>query len=67
MVAEVANLSLSAGRSISRLTSAERELYGDIVSYRLGPSVRLEQERISFTWLKEQPREHGFGGVVRPT
>jgi hypothetical protein len=44
--------------SVTRLTAAERELYRDLVEDRLGTCVRLEQERISFAWVKEMLREH---------
>ena len=38
---------------LSRLTSAERELYDDLRLNRLGERVRLEQERISYGWLQQ--------------
>jgi hypothetical protein len=41
---------------LTRLTSGELELYRDLVSDRLGPKVRLEQERISFAWIKQRLR-----------
>ncbi|MBX3215715.1 MAG: hypothetical protein KF850_26995 [Labilithrix sp.] len=47
--------------ALSRLTSAELELYDDLVADRLGPKVRLEQERISFAWVKKRLREHFAG------
>jgi hypothetical protein len=34
--------------TLDRLTEAEAALYADLVSATYGPSVRLEQERISF-------------------
>ena len=37
---------------LSRLTAEERELYDDLRYDRLGPSVRLEQERIAFSWVR---------------
>lgn len=37
---------------LDRLTPAEAELYADLRFDRLGRSVRLEQERISFSWLR---------------
>lgn len=43
--------------NLTRLTLAEFELYQDLVSGRFGPSVRLEQERVSFAWVKERLRE----------
>lgn len=36
----------------SHLKLDERALYDDLVEGRLGPSVRLEQERIGFRWLE---------------
>ncbi len=35
---------------VSRLTESERALFEDLVLDRIGPRVRLEQERISFGW-----------------
>lgn len=35
-------------RDLNRLTSAERDLYDDLRDNRIGPKVRLEQERIRF-------------------
>jgi len=37
--------------SLERLTPAEAEVYANLRFDRLGRSVRLEQERIPFTWL----------------
>ncbi|MGO8693294.1 MAG: DUF3322 domain-containing protein [Rectinemataceae bacterium] len=37
---------------LGRLRSGERELYDDLRADRLGPSLRLEQERIGFAWLE---------------
>jgi len=36
-----------------RLTTVERELYDDLRFNRLGERVRLEQERISYGWLRQ--------------
>jgi hypothetical protein len=36
-----------------RLTSIERALYDDLRYQRLGERVRLEQERISYGWLRQ--------------
>ena len=36
----------------SHLKPDERALYDDLLEDRLGPSVRLEQERIGFGWLE---------------
>jgi hypothetical protein len=37
-----------ARKDLARLTASERELYQDLLTDRLGPRVRLEQERIAF-------------------
>jgi hypothetical protein len=37
---------------LDRLTPKEAALYADLRYDRLGRSVRLEQERISFGWLQ---------------
>ncbi len=39
-----------ATSSLMRLTPAELDLYTDLVTDRLGPRVRLEQERVDWTW-----------------
>jgi len=39
--------------SLSRLTVSEQAVYDDLRQDRLGEQVRLEQERISFGWLKQ--------------
>lgn len=39
---------------LERLTSSEAELYSDLVSDALGEAVRLEQERIDWTWVQER-------------
>jgi hypothetical protein len=38
---------------LNRLNSSERALYHDLKENQLGEQVRLEQERISFNWLKK--------------
>ncbi|NTU43620.1 MAG: hypothetical protein HGA78_11355, partial [Nitrospirales bacterium] len=38
-------------RDLSRLTPDEQELYDDVRNNRIGRAVRLEQERIGFTWV----------------
>lgn len=43
-----------AHSSLTRLTPGERDLYDDLVSDRLGDRVRLEQERIDWTWARER-------------
>ena len=40
--------------SLERLTPAEAEVYANLRFDRLGRSVRLEQERIPFTWLRDR-------------
>jgi hypothetical protein len=37
---------------LARLTPDEAALYGDLVANRLADGLRLEQERISFDWLR---------------
>lgn len=37
---------------LDRLTPAETALYSDLVSDRLGDAVRLEQERIDWSWVE---------------
>jgi hypothetical protein len=44
---------------LERLTSDERSLYEDLLADRLGPAVRLEQERIPFDRVRE--RLHALG------
>lgn len=40
-------------RSLSRLSQPEAMLYEDLRANRLGPQIRLEQERISFNFLTD--------------
>lgn len=40
-------------RDLLRLSMAERELYDDIRNDKYGPSLRLEQERIGFEWVRD--------------
>lgn len=39
--------------SLKRLTPEEQDLYADLVSDHLGDKVRLEQERIDWSWVEE--------------
>lgn len=39
---------------LDRLTAEERELFGDLVSDRLGDRVRLEQERVDWEWAVQR-------------
>jgi hypothetical protein len=39
---------------LDRLTDAEASLYADLVSDRLGDRVRLEQERVDWSWAVER-------------
>ncbi|MDY6810458.1 MAG: DUF2220 family protein, partial [Actinomycetota bacterium] len=41
-----------ASSGLTHLTSVERELYSDLVSDALGERVRLEQERIDWSWVR---------------
>ena len=40
-------------RDLPRLTAEERALYDDLRDNRIGPHVRLEQERIGFGWVSD--------------
>ena len=40
-------------RDLQRLSRAERELYDDLRNNKHGPSLRLEQERIGFDWVRD--------------
>lgn len=42
-----------ATSELTRLTRAERDLYADLVQDRLGPQVRLEQERVDWGWAQQ--------------
>jgi hypothetical protein len=39
---------------LTRLTASERDLYTDLVKDRLGPQLRLEQERIDWAWATQR-------------
>ena len=41
-------------RHLSRLTAEERTLYDDLRFNRIGPNLRLEQERIGFEWVRNR-------------
>ena len=44
-----------AARSIlTRLTTAEQELYAELVGDGLGERVRLKQERVDWGWVQER-------------
>ncbi len=40
-------------RDLSQLTQQERDLYDDLRKNKYGASLRLEQERIGFEWVKD--------------
>ena len=40
-------------RDLPRLSMSERELYDDLRNDKYGPSLRLEQERIGFEWVRD--------------
>ena len=40
------------GGTLSRLTPEEQRLYADLLNDKYGASLRLEQERIAFGWVK---------------
>jgi len=44
--------STATNAALSRLNAGEEALYDDLVTDRLGPSVRLEQERIDWDWAR---------------
>jgi hypothetical protein len=46
-------------RDLPRLTDPENQLYDDLRCNRLGEHVRLEQERISFSWVEHILRSIG--------
>lgn len=39
---------------LTRLTASEHDLYTDLVQDRLGPQLRLEQERINWAWATQR-------------
>lgn len=48
--------------ALTRLTAPEQALYADLVADTLGPGVRLEQERIDWSWAEQRcdyPRQSG--------
>lgn len=47
-----------ATSALSRLTSTESALYDDLVRDVLGDGVRLEQERIDWTWVQQHLRRY---------
>jgi hypothetical protein len=54
-------------RALSNLHDAENALYRDLIEDRFGRSVRLEQERVRFSWLQQslEPWNHrGIGAVT---
>jgi hypothetical protein len=58
-------------RELTHLTPTELSLYHDLLNDRLGPSVRLEQELIGFSWLEDclahVLRDTPEGQELRPT
>lgn len=49
-------------RELANLTPPELALYHDLLSGRLGPSVRLEQEVIGYQWVQSSLARLGAGG-----
>jgi hypothetical protein len=45
-----------SGRELSRLNADEKSLYDDLLHDRLGRRVRLEQERVGFSWFETRLR-----------
>jgi hypothetical protein len=46
--------------SLDSLDASETELYRDLIDGALGPSVRLEQERISFAAIEQALSAHAL-------
>ncbi|RNI21092.1 Wadjet anti-phage system protein JetD domain-containing protein [Flexivirga caeni] len=40
--------------ALTRLTGAEQDVYADLVGDAFGPKVRLEQERVDWTWARRR-------------
>jgi hypothetical protein len=47
-------------RDLPRLNAEEQALYNDLRDNRLAPNLRLEQERIAYSWLTGQLTRHEF-------
>jgi len=47
---------MPSNRALSRLNADEKSLYDDLLHDRLGRSVRLEQERVGFSWVETRLR-----------
>lgn len=45
-----------ARSALARLTAGEAELFADLLADAFGPNVRLEQERIRFSWVRDALR-----------
>lgn len=43
-----------ASSNLTRLTPDEQDVYADLVEDRLAERVRLEQERIDWSWVEER-------------
>lgn len=43
-----------AAARLHRLTAEEHSLYQDLVTDRVGERLRLEQERVSWTWVMDR-------------
>jgi len=49
------------GAALTRLTSAELDLYTNLVTDALGERIRLEQERIDWSWVQASLHRDGGG------
>ena len=60
-------------RDLNRLTTAELALYDDLRDNRLGPSIRLEQERVRFGRVRSaitaaaKPASRNLAAIARPS
>lgn len=46
--------------TLSRLSAAEQTLFDALKQNRFGEGIRLEQERIAYSWLQQALSEHGL-------
>ncbi|MGC8504377.1 MAG: Wadjet anti-phage system protein JetD domain-containing protein [Acidithiobacillus sp.] len=53
-------------RDLTRLGPRERALFADLRDQPLGQKIRLEQERIGFSWVERAPVEFQQGGPQVP-
>lgn len=53
-----------ARHDLSRLTTAEKEVYDDLRFDRQRPKLRLEQERVEFGWLRDRLARMPLGAIA---